>query len=536
MSETSATPHRALGRSLAVLTSTALALAGAVTTAPQASAATERLSTTSSSLTFTTAGWGHGRGMSQYGAQGAAKQGLAHTDILGFYYPGTKLEQLPENDIIRVWITADTDNKVHVYPAKGLRVTDAKGASFTLPTGKKYTKWRLSRSGSTTRLYYRNSKGKYVRYTSKKLNLDAKQQWAFDNPQSGKVKLYLAGGNRTYRGALALGFHDKGARTVNHVSMEDYLRSVVPSEMPASWKPEALKAQTVAARSYAARYRANLGGKYAYDICNTSSCQVYKGTMTEYSTTDQAVQATTGQVLTYKGQYAWTEFSSSNGGYSAKGDYAYLVAQADPYDASMNQIKSTTIKRSTIQSKYPSIGTLKTITLTRDGNGLWGGRVTQVTLTGSKGTQKVSGTAFKSKLGLRETLFSISGAKPAEPDTSANVTRWETDFGGAAGTLLGAATADELAVGAGLYAAFQFGALWWSPATGSHRLSTAANAAYLEAGGATGDLGFPKTDEEAFTDQIADDFIPATRVLFERGMILCAAGAAGAADCRVSLG
>lgn len=527
----------ALRRCLTGLAATALILGGAVATATPAAAATEKIAVSKSTITITTSGWGHGRGMSQYGAQGAAKQGLKHTEILGFYYPGTKLDKLKQGDTIRVWITADTDNKVHVYAAKGLRVKDAKGKTFTLPTGKNYTKWRLSRAGSKTVLYHRNAKGKYVKYTSKKLKLDPKRQWSFDNPTSGKVKLYLASGNRTYRGSLALGFHGSGARTVNHVSMEDYLRSVVPSEMPASWNAEALKAQSVAARSYSARYRANLGGKQAYDVCNTAACQVYKGTMSEHPNTDKAVKATAGQVLTYKGQYAWTEFSSSNGGHSVNGPNDYIIAQKDPYDAAMKQIRDATIKLSTIEAKYPKIGKLKSITLKRDGKGLWGGRVTEVTLTGSKATQKVTGTAFKSALGLRETMFTIDSSVNPTP-LSANLQRWEDDFGGASGKLLGKQTADEVDRDGGQYAAFEFGALWWSQATGSHRLSPAPDAAYLAAGGpAKSGLGFPRTDEAAAPeDLVVDDFTPATWVVFESGIIVCKAKAATADDCLISLG
>jgi hypothetical protein len=83
-------------------------------------------------------------------------------------------------------------------------------------------------------------------------------------------------------------------------------------------------------------------------------------------------------------------------------------------------VVSVTVKTSTIEKKYPSIGDLKSITLERDGNGRWGGRVTQVTLTGTAGSKKVTGTAFKSALGLRETLLKISGGSPADPNANAN--------------------------------------------------------------------------------------------------------------------
>ena len=95
MAQTSAAAHPLLRRCLAGLAATALTLTGAVVATGPAFAAAERIATTESTLTITTAGWGHGRGMSQYGAQGAAKQGLDHTEILAFYYPGTKLDKLP---------------------------------------------------------------------------------------------------------------------------------------------------------------------------------------------------------------------------------------------------------------------------------------------------------------------------------------------------------------------------------------------------------------------------------------------------------
>lgn len=534
MATTWAAPRRLLGRCLTGVVTAALVAGASLAAAPPARAAGEQVTAVNSTLTITTAGWGHGRGMSQYGAQGAAKQGLTTSKILAFYYPGTKLGSLAKGNVMRVWITADTDNKLHVYPASGLRVRDSKGRVFTLPTGSNYTKWRISRSGSKRVLYYRNAKGSYVRYSSSKFKLDPGRIWYFENTKTGTVRLYLSSGNRTYRGSLSLRFYGSGARTVNNVSMEDYLRSVVPSEMPASWHLEALGAQAIAARTYAARYRANLGGKQVYDICNTAACQVYKGVMTEHANSDKAVKATANKVLSHDGKYAWTEFSSSNGGYSVKGDYSYIKAQADPYDAAMNQVWSTSVKTSTIEKKYPKIGTLKSITLERDGKGRWGGRVTKLTLTGSKGSQSVSGTSFKSALGLRETLMKLSGGLATN---TANYTRWQADFDGSKGALLGVPTGSEQVKAGGLYAPFEGGALWWSKATGSHRLSPLANQAYVLAGGPeTSELGFPTTDEAAITKPKVEGIATGTEVYFQKGLISCPTGATAATACVVSVG
>ncbi|MEA5118487.1 MAG: SpoIID/LytB domain-containing protein, partial [Propionicimonas sp.] len=324
---------------LGVFTAAVMATSGLVT-APTATAA-ETVRTQNSYLTITTAGWGHGRGMSQYGAWGAAKQGLKYDKILAFYYPGTKLGKLTSGSSIRVWLKANPSKNLYVYSAKGLIIKDSKGKKFTLPNDKNHNKWRISRSGSKYVLWYRDAAKKYKKYTNKKFTLDPTKTWSFENPKSGTVKLYLAAGNRTYRGSLSLAVGDSGTITVNTVPVESYLRSVVPAEMPPSWSTEALKAQAVAARSYAARYKANLKGKKAYDICDTTACQVYKGTSAEYKTTDAAIKATATKVLTYQGQYAWTEFSSSNGGYSVAGTDPYIKAKADPYDLAMNQVYAT---------------------------------------------------------------------------------------------------------------------------------------------------------------------------------------------------
>ena len=362
-------------------------------------------------VTVTGAGWGHGKGMSQWGAYGAATKGLDYTEIIDFYYPGTTLAGIPGGNLVRVWISADTDNALHFRPASGLTVTDSAGTVYKLPTGKKYTKWRISRSGANRVLAYRNTSGAYVKVATK---LAPAKIWFVANTGTGKVKLAVPGGSdRTYRGRLAARFTSTGLRTVNYLSIETYLRSVVPSEMPASWSAEALKAQAVAARTYAAKLRSTVSDSAIYDLCDTSACQVYKGTSTEYASTDKAISATAGKVVEHKGKLALTMFSSSNGGWSASGgaDYPYLKAQKDPYDGvKRDQSWSVTLSSAKIQSAYSSIGTLKSIQITeRDGEGIYGGRVDELKITGSKGSVTVSGGSFKSTFGLKERLFKITG-------------------------------------------------------------------------------------------------------------------------------
>ena len=128
----------------------AVALTGSVMTAPvtPTQAADATVKPLNGYVVVTGAGWGHGKGMSQYGAYGAADAGLSHEKILAFYYPKTTLSTLRSGNTIRVWVSADTDKMLNVMPSSGQRVRDSAGHTYTLPTGSKYRQWRIKRSGS----------------------------------------------------------------------------------------------------------------------------------------------------------------------------------------------------------------------------------------------------------------------------------------------------------------------------------------------------------------------------------------------------
>src|SRR5699024_670412 len=114
-----------------------------------------------------------------------------------------------------------------------------------------------------------------------------------------------------------------------------------------------------AARTYGAQEMTS--GGY-YDICDTTSCQVYGGVAAETPATNRAVRNTKSKILTYNGTPAFTQFSSSSGGYTAKGSKPYLKAVKDPWDGwsgNPNHNWTKKVKRSTIESKYPGIGKLK---------------------------------------------------------------------------------------------------------------------------------------------------------------------------------
>ena len=191
---------------------------------------------------------------------------------------------------------------------------------------------------------------------------------------------------------------------MNVTTLENYVKGVVPREIPATWSPAAVQAQAVAARTYAAYERAHpLTSRY--QICDTTSCQVYGGKSSEHPASNRAVNATRRQIRTYKGDPAFTQFSSSSGGWMSAGSAPYLVAKPDPFDGwsgNPNHTWSTKVTDTRIENAFPRLGNLRRIVVVRrDGNGQWNGRVESIRLVGSAVTLTLSGDTFRFTLGLR---------------------------------------------------------------------------------------------------------------------------------------
>ena len=141
----------------------------------------------------------------------------------------------------------------------------------------------------------------------------------FSATNSNKNGVYVVDlGERQYRGRIELGRYGGIAslKVVNIVPLEEYLYGVVPCEMVSSWHSEALKVQAVCARSYA--YLSGFGAATnitkPYNMCDTTSSQVYKGYGAERKTTNEAVDATRGQVIYYAGKPVRAYYSSTSGG------------------------------------------------------------------------------------------------------------------------------------------------------------------------------------------------------------------------------
>ncbi|HWL38259.1 MAG TPA: SpoIID/LytB domain-containing protein [Frankiaceae bacterium] len=335
-------------------------------------------------------GWGHGHGLNQWGAEGAARQGVLHTAILDHYYPGTAQAAKPAR-AIRVLLSEDDHTDVVVRAVSGLEVRDrASGAVYTLPAGP--SRWRLIQTSAGQRIQSYN--GSWTTWAT-----GGKSAWTGPLQFEGTapLRLYFADGSaREYRGVLrAVKTGTSTINVVNVLDLEQYLYGVVPRESPSWFKAEALKAQAIAARSYSTYKLDHVSSSATYDICSTIMCQVYGGVRLvtsggtvhelEQASTTGAVNATKGVVRTYNGAAIFAEFSSSNGGWSTQGSFAYLAPRADPWDkiASPSHYWTATLSAAQLERKYPAVGRLLRIRVTRrDGNGEWGGRVKEVRLEG----------------------------------------------------------------------------------------------------------------------------------------------------------
>lgn len=428
------------------------------------------------SYTFVGHGFGHGRGMSQYGAQGAALRGLSAQQILNFYYPGTQSTTVGGQ--IRVQLSADQDGETNVAGVAGLQVRWlSDGAVVALSAA---NRWRLRAVGGQTQL--ESSDG---------------GAWALVATRSGAAELFAPGpltlrtsaGDRTYRGAL----RQIDGGTVNVLPLDTYLQGVVAREMPSSWKPAALQSQAIAARTYAVRLRQMFPSR-SYDICDTTSCQVYGGKADEADSTNAAIAETAGQIRTYQGAPALTQYSSSSGGFTVSGGVPYLPAQADPYDDFPGNPVHTWTREfpaSALTQAFPGLGEVADVSVTaRAGGGDWGGRATKVMVRGAKGSTTVSGATMRSRLGLRSDWFSLGGQAEVSAAESQIMAAYQSQGGK---RLFGRAKGPVRAVGVGAFRIFAKGRIYWSPATGAVPLRGKILRTYLRRGGPTGALGFPVT-------------------------------------------
>ena len=402
-------PQRLFAVLLAGLT--AVLLVAAVIVAAPATAADrsgrDRAERADVDLRITGRGYGHGRGMSQYGAQGRAIAGQSAGRILDFYYPQTSSKRV--HGKIRILLTTPSSRSLVVAWRPGLTVQHVRrDRSWTIPRISGVHRWRLrwdSRSTSTLEMRrrgdWRPAPQRYWR------SFGGPGQFVGD---ATPVRLVQDGG-KPFRGALrSYGKRPSDMGVVNVLPIRSYLFGVVPLESPSSWHRASLQAQAVAARTYALYHRRNarLAGR-GYDLCDTTACQVYGGAAAEQPSTNAAVRASRGTVRVWQGRPILAEFSSSNGGQTAASSVPYQTAKSDAFDNDVNPYARWTV---TIDgARVAAIWNLGRFTgaevVDRTGGGSWGGRAAQIRLVGSQRTTTISGDDLRLALGLRSNYVRV---------------------------------------------------------------------------------------------------------------------------------
>jgi stage II sporulation protein D len=362
--------------SLAIVTWLALALA-----APAARA----------DLVVDGRGWGHGIGLSQYGAYGyALLEGRDHEWILGHYYPGTALARGGAGSM-RVLLKRTRAPRL----CGATRLRDAASRSIRLRDDRSY---RFAISGARVHVTDTRSGRRRARVTAP-LTVSGGDTWC------------LRG--RRYRGRARLIRDGRALLVVNSVGLESYLRGVVAAEMPASWPPEALAAQAVIARSYALRGRRPATSPY--DVFADVRSQVYGGVGSETTSTDAAVRATRRKVVTAGGLVAQTFFFSTSGGRTAANEevwggapISYLRSVDDPHDdlSPYHRWTATFTDRQAARKLRPlGAGSVESV---RVASRTASGRAARVELRGADTTVTVSAARIQFLLGLRSTWFSVA--------------------------------------------------------------------------------------------------------------------------------
>jgi stage II sporulation protein D len=329
-------------------------------------------------LVVTGRGWGHGVGMSQWGAYGYARHGWSWQQILEHYYPGTQLGSTP-NVRVRVLLAAGRPS-LDVGCPGGFRVADATGRAFALRPGAR-----------------RVGPGLKLRLAHRVAALESPLAFYCDAAP-------IEWDGRAYHGVLVV--QSRGARmaVVDATDLEDYVRGVVGGEMPRRWSLPALEAQAVAARSYAL---AMLRPGKLFDLYADTRSQMYGGVGFESARTDLAVAQTTGRILTWSGHVATTYFFSTSGGRTADvrevwprlGAVPYLRSVADPYDAASPRHLWGPRALSAQQIAARLHVAVGPIHLVRTQSG----RVASVEI----GSSTVSGVRFQRAFGLDSTWFDV---------------------------------------------------------------------------------------------------------------------------------
>lgn len=352
-------------------------------------------------------GYGHGVGMTQFGAKGMAEQEYKYDEIIKYYYTGVNIEKRNTDNVnIKVKISLDLGSP-------DINITSDQPYSVVYKTKDNDTEQIVENqiacpAQSTTSFKYMDGN---IVITNDKVIDDSTQLpqtiVSIDAvrviPSDTGVLSYINKGNPLpYAGEFKIypNNSSKNLDLINILPLEEYLRGVVPAEMPSSWHEEheeALKAQTLAARTYALR---RISDKKIFDVYDSTLSQVYKGLSVVNDKVDNLIKATKGEVVTYNGGLADTVYSASAGGYTVDSTFAwgcsdvpYLKGKPDPYDNSKYATYwwNVNITRDQISSAYPQVGVVLNVEIT---NKMFD-RPVELKITGTKGTIVVKNKDFR---------------------------------------------------------------------------------------------------------------------------------------------
>ena len=331
-------------------------------------------------------GWGHGVGMSQYGAYGQARAGRDYRTILQHYYRDTEFGNA--GGAVRVLLLASVGSS-------SFRGANRVGGNEIDQSRVYY----VDRGGDE--IVVRSLKGDQVARSSGVVRV------------TGPVgEVTVIDKDRAYRDVIEYRPGTSGGVTaVNKVKLENYLRGVVPLESPASWPQDALRAQAVAARSYALASRLT---HPVFDLYDTTASQVYGGESAAQPSTNRAVAATAGEVLLHEDVVITAFFHSTSGGHTENNEnvfegaapLAYTRGVEDPWD------KLSPYHRWDPQYYTPrrignalGVGRLRRVSNVTRGIS---GRIIYATVSGSAGSARLHGyDDIRPRLDLRDAPRSI---------------------------------------------------------------------------------------------------------------------------------
>src|ERR687898_840101 len=353
------------------------------------------------------AGFGHGIGMSQYGAYGYALEGANYAGILAHYKRAPRLSTAPQRPV-RV-LLQPVDPYIRVRGA-----TSVGGKS--LSPSRLYVAKRV-RGG----IVVTTASGKRVARLGSTVSFRSEDPMRLMGPALNGVTSGL------YRGDIEVRVDGSGVTAINELDMDSYLRGVVAGEMPSTWPLEALKVQAVAARTYALATRKAAG---AFDQYPDTRSQVYRGVTGESVRSDAAVSDTADRILTYGGVPAVTYYFSTSGGHTENVEFSFvgslskpwLVGVPDPYDTQSPYHRwQVSFSASRLDRALGAPGAFRRLKVLQRGVSP---RVVRARVVGSAGSRTVTGPQVRSALGLRDTWFthyrigsSATRARSARPSS-----------------------------------------------------------------------------------------------------------------------